>query len=65
MFLNQERPEMDNFMIRKKLGCKKNHFNIKKQKKNGKNVLTDTLPTIQNMFTYSFISGHSRNFFLF
>ena len=32
MFLNQERPEMHYFKIRKKLGCKKNHFNIKKIK---------------------------------
>ena len=59
MFLNQEKPEMDDF-------GRKICLVLKEKNRKYQKFLTDTLARIsQNIFVYSFVSEHSKHVFLF
>ena len=59
MFLNQEKPEMDDF-------GRKICLVLKEKNRKYQKFLTDTLARIsQNIFVYSFVSEHSKNVFYF
>ena len=55
MFLKKKKPEMEDFERKKKIGSKEKYL-----------FLTDTLAKIlKNIFAYSFVSEHSKDFLNF
>ena len=63
MFLKQERPETNDFVIQKKSGCEGN-FNISSILQVFYKFLADTLTKIaENIFAYSCVSELPKHFF--